>query len=106
MGAPSLIALAALAGGLVAVAGREATLSAPRLAFWLREAVDPLGRVAREGYVPSAEEQRRLALLGSAGIAVLAVLLTGLGPLAVGAGARPGVVGALVARRKERYRRG
>ena len=105
MGAPSLIALAALAGGLVAVAIREATLSAPRLALWLREAVDPLGRVAREGYVPSAEEQRRLALLGSAAIAALAVLLTGPGPLAVGAAAGPWFVGAIVARRKERYRR-
>ena len=105
MGAASLIALAALAGGLVAVAIREATLSAPRLALWLREAVDPLGRVAREGYVPSAEEQRRLALLGSAAIAALAVLLTGPGPLAVGAAAGPWFVGAVVARRKERYRR-
>jgi tight adherence protein B len=105
VGGPSLIALAALAGGLVAVAIREATLSAPRLALWLREAVDPLGRIAREGYVPSAEEQRRLALLGSAAIAALAVLLTGPGPLAVGAAAGPWFVGAVVARRKERYRR-
>jgi tight adherence protein B len=105
VGAPSLIGLAALAGGLVAVAAREATLSAPRLALWVREAVDPLGRVAREGYVPSAEEQRRLALLGSAAIAAVAVMVTGPGPLAVGAAAGPWLVGAVVARRKERYRR-
>jgi tight adherence protein B len=105
MGAASLIALAALAGGLVAVAIREATLSAPRLATWVREAVDPLGRVAREGYVPSPEEQRRLALLGSAAIATVGVLLTGVGPLAVVAAAGPWFVGAVVARRKERYRR-
>jgi hypothetical protein len=54
VGAAGLIVLAALAGGLVAVAVREATLSAPRLALWVREAVDPLRRIAREGYVPSA----------------------------------------------------
>jgi tight adherence protein B len=100
-----LIGLAALAGGLVAVAIREATLSVPRLAQWVHEAVDPLRRIAREGYVPSAEEQRRLALLGSAAIAVTAVMLSGLGPLAVGAAAGPWFVGAVVARRKERYRR-
>jgi tight adherence protein B len=105
MGAPGLIALAALAGGLVAVAVREAMLSAPRLALWVRESVRPLSRVAREGYVPSADEQRRLALLGSGAIAALAVLLTGLGPLTVAAAAGPWFVGAVVARRKERYRR-
>jgi tight adherence protein B len=105
VGAAGLIVLAALAGGLVAVAVREATLSAPRLALWVREAVDPLRRIAREGYVPSAEERRRLALLGSAAIAAAAVLVTGLGPLAVGAAAGPWFVGAVVARRKERYRR-
>ncbi len=105
MGAPSLIALAALAGGLVAIAVREAMLSAPRLALWVRESVRPLSRVAREGYVPSADEQRRLALLGSGAIAALAVLLTGFGPLAVAAAAGPWFVGAVVARRKERYRR-
>jgi tight adherence protein B len=105
MGATSLIALAALAGGLVAVAIREAVLSAPRLAGWVSEAVQPLARVGREGYVPSAEEQRRLALLGSGAIAALVVVLTGLGPLAVAAAAGPWFVGAIVARRKERYRR-
>jgi tight adherence protein B len=105
MGAPGLIVLAALAGGLVVVAVREAMLSAPRLALWVRESVRPLSRVAREGYVPSADEQRRLALLGSGAIAALAVLLTGLGPLAVAAAAGPWFVGAVVARRKERYRR-
>ncbi len=105
MGAPGLIALAALAGGLVAMATREAVLSAPRMAVWVRESLRPLGRVGREGYVPSAEEQRRLALLGSGGIAGLAVLITGPGPLAVGAAAGPWFVGGIVARRKERYRR-
>jgi tight adherence protein B len=55
--------------------------------------------------VPSAEERRRLALLGSAAIAAAAVLIAGLGPLAIAAGTGPWFVGAVVARRKERYRR-
>jgi tight adherence protein B len=105
MGQPALIALAALAGGLVAVAVREALLSAPRITSWLREAVTPLSRAAREGYVPSASEQRRLGLLGSGAIATLALLVTGLGPLAIAAASGPWCVGALVAQRRERYRR-
>jgi tight adherence protein B len=105
MGAAALIGLAALAGGLVAVAIREALLSAPRIADWMRESVTPLARVRREGYVPTAEEQRRLAQLGSGGIAALAVLVTGLGPLAVAAALGPWTVGALVAQRREGYRR-
>lgn len=71
----------------------------------MSESVRPLTRVGREGYVPSADEQRRLALLGSGAIAALAVLLTGPGPLAVGAAAGPWCVGAALARRRERYRR-
>jgi tight adherence protein B len=105
LGQPALIALAALAGGLVAIAVREALLSAPRIASWLRAAVTPLSRVAREGYVPSASEQRRLGLLGSGAIATLALLLTGLGPLTIAAAAGPWCVSVLVAQRRERYRR-
>lgn len=104
MGSAGLVGLAALAGGLIAVAIREAVLSAPRIAAWMSESVRPLTRVGREGYVPSADEQRRLALLGSGAIAALAVLLTGPGPLAVGAAAGPWCVGAALARRRERYR--
>ncbi len=105
MGQATLIALAALAGGLVAVAIREAILSAPLAATWTRDAMKPLSRIAREGYVPSPEEQRRLALLGSGGIAAVVILLVGFGPLAVAAAAGPWFAGATVARRTERYRR-
>jgi tight adherence protein B len=105
VGETVLILFAALAGGLVAVAAREAVLSAPRFADWLRLAVAPLARAGREGYAPSAEEQRRLALLGSAAIAGVALLLAGPGPLAVAAAAGPSAAGMLVARRRERYRR-
>lgn len=105
MGPASLIGLAALAGGLVTIAIREAILSAPRAAAWAREAMRPLHRIRREGYDPSAEEQRRLALLGSGGIAALVILFIGVGPLAMAAAAGPWFAGAIVARRKEGYRR-
>jgi tight adherence protein B len=105
VGQATLIALAALAGGLVAVGIREAILSAPSAASWIREAMEPLSRIAREGYVPSPEEQRRLALLGSGGIAALVIVVIGFGPLAVAAAAGPWFAGAIVARRRERYRR-
>ena len=106
MGAAVLIALAALSGGLVAVAAREAVLSAPRSAAWLRDALVPLGRAGREGYTPNAEEQRRLAVVASGGIAAVMILLAGIGPLAAAAAAGPWCVGTIVARRRERYRRG
>jgi tight adherence protein B len=105
MGAAALTALAALAGGLAAVAAREAVLSAPRLASWATAALAPLSRAGLEGYVPSAHERRRLALLGSGAILALVTLFAGPGPLAVAAAAGPPTVAWLVARRRERYRR-
>lgn len=105
MGRALLISLAALAGGLVAVAVRELLVSAPGAAAWLRDALLPLGRASREGYAPSAAEQRRLGLIGSVAIAGVAVLVAGPGPLALAAAAGPWCVGALVASRRERYRR-
>jgi tight adherence protein B len=105
VGPATLTVLAALAGGLLAVGVRDALISAPRIAGWLSAAMSPLGRAGREGYAPSTEEQRRLALLGSAGILALAVLIAGPGPLAVAAAAGPSAVGWLVTRRRERYRR-
>ncbi len=105
MGGAALIALVSMAGGLAAVAVRETVVSAPGVASWLRTSIAPLRRASREGYAPSAEEQRRLALLGSGAIAATAILLAGPGPLAVAAAAGPWCVGALVAGRRERYRR-
>jgi tight adherence protein B len=105
VGGEALIALIAMSGGLAAVAVREALISAPRLANWLRASIAPLRRASREGYAPSADEQRRLALLGSAAIAATALLIAGPGPLAFVGAAGPWCVGALVAGRRERYRR-
>ncbi len=105
MAGAALIGLAALAGGLLAVAARESLLAAPRLLAWLSRALLPLARAGREGYAPSAEERRKLALLGSAAILATAVFLAGPGPLAVLAAVGPAAVAWLVARRRERYRR-
>lgn len=105
MGEPGLIVLAALAGGMSAVAAREALLSAPRAGAWVARAARPLARAGREGYAPSADEQRRLGLLGSGVILVVVVLAVGPGPLAIVAAAGPSTAAAIVARRRERYRR-
>lgn len=66
------IVLAAVAGGMVAVAAREAVLATPAVARWLAEAVDPLRRAGREGYLPTESERRRLGVVGTAGLLALA----------------------------------
>jgi tight adherence protein B len=105
VGELTLIVFASLTGGLVVVAAREAVLSAPRAGAWLALAARPLARAGREGYAPSAEEQRRLGFLGSGAILALVLFVVGPGPLAVAAAAGPSVAASLVARRQERYRR-
>ncbi len=87
------VLIAAAAGGLVALAVREALLASPELARWLRVALEPLRRAGEEGYAPSALERRRLALLGTGaaiaggwffGGVILALPLSVAGPAAVG----------------------
>jgi tight adherence protein B len=100
-----LILLGAAAGGLGALAVREAVLASPAAARWLALAMEPLLRAGREGYAPSRLERRRLALLGT-GVALLAgwffvgaeVAL----PLAV---AGPGIAAWAISSRRRRYRR-
>jgi Flp pilus assembly protein TadB len=94
----------AAAGGLAALAAREALLASPALARWLALALEPLRRAGREGYVPSTLERRRLAALGT-GAAVLAgwflagpVLAL---PLSV---AGPATAGWAISSRRRRYR--
>jgi tight adherence protein B len=105
VGGAALIVLAALAGGLLTLAAREAVLGAPRMAAWLAAAVRPLLRAGNEGYAPTPEEQRRLALLGSGALLTLALFVAGPGPVAMVAAAGPASAGWIVARRRERYRR-
>ncbi len=105
-GGPGLLpALAgAAAGGLVALAIREAVLASPAAARWLRLALEPLRRAGREGYSPSTLERRRLAALG-AGAAVLGGwFLAGPSvalPLAV---AGPALAAWAISSRRRRYR--
>jgi tight adherence protein B len=104
-GGPVLSLVGAAAGGLAALAVREAVLATPALAGWIRLALEPLRRAGREGYAPSTLERRRLAAVG-AGAALLggwflagAVVAV---PLAV---AGPAVAAWAVSSRRRRYRR-
>jgi len=100
----ALLVAGAAAGGLVAVASREALRASPAIAVWVRGALEPLLLAGREGYTPDPLERRRLAVLGAisalAGgwfVAGPAVAL----PLAV---AGPAVVTIVVTRKRSRYR--
>jgi len=99
------VLVAALAGGLGALAVREALLASPAAALWLRLALEPLRRAGEEGYAPSTRERRRLAALGTAA-AILAGWFVGgfllALPLAV---AGPALAGSAIAARRRRYRR-
>jgi tight adherence protein B len=102
-GAPTVL-LGALAGGLVALAVREAVLASPAAAAWLRQALEPLRRAGREGYAPSTRERRRLAALGAAAAIATGWLVGGLEvalPLSV---AGPGIAAWAISSRRRRYR--
>ncbi|HEU5064092.1 MAG TPA: type II secretion system F family protein [Solirubrobacterales bacterium] len=99
------VLIAAAAGGLGALAAREALLASPAAARWLRLALEPLRRAGEEGYAPSTLERRRLAALGTAAAIVAGWLLGGFAlalPLAV---AGPAAVGWAIGNRRRRYRR-
>jgi tight adherence protein B len=100
-----LILLGAAAGGLAALAVREALLASPALAAWLRLALEPLRRAGREGYAPSTLERRRLAALGAGAALLAGWFLAGAAvalPLSV---AGPGLAAWAVSSRRRRYRR-
>jgi tight adherence protein B len=104
-GSFSITALGALAGGLGAVAVREAVLATPALARWLVTSLEPLRRAGREGYAPSEVERRRLAALGALAVSGGVLLLAG-PRLALAFGlAGPAVAAWAIGRRRERYRR-
>jgi tight adherence protein B len=99
------VAIAAAAGGLGALAAREAVLASSAAATWVRLALEPLRRVEREGYLPSTQERRRLAALAAACAVVGGWFFAGWAlavPLAV---AGPAAVGWVIAARRRRYRR-
>jgi tight adherence protein B len=94
----------AAAGGLLALAAREALLASPAAGRWLRLALEPLRRAGREGYAPSTLERRRLALLGSGATILAGWFVGGVAlalPLAV---AGPALAGWAISSRRRRYR--
>jgi tight adherence protein B len=98
------VMLAALAGGLAAVAAREAVLATPAFARWLAAAVEPLRRAGREGYDPTEDERRRLALVGAGALLAIALLIAGPVPASVAAAAGPAAASIAVRRRRAGYR--
>jgi tight adherence protein B len=104
-GGPLPTLLGAAAGGLAALAAREALLTSPAVARWLRLALEPLRRAGQEGYIPSTLERRRLAALGAGAALLGGWFLAGAAlalPLAV---AGPGAAAWAVSSRRRRYRR-
>src|SRR5215203_2793097 len=99
------VLIGAAAGGLAALAAREAWLVSPAAAGWLRLALEPLRRAGEEGYAPSTLERRRLAALGTAAATIGGWFLGGLTlalPLAI---AGPAAAGWAIGTRRRRYRR-
>jgi tight adherence protein B len=104
-GDPLLSLVGAAAGGLAALAAREAVMATPVLARWLRLALEPLRRAGEEGYAPSTGERRRLAAIGAAAALVVGWLVAGAAvalPLGI---AGPALAGWAVSSRRRRYRR-
>jgi Flp pilus assembly protein TadB len=102
---PLLPLVGAAAGGLAALAAREAVLATPAVARWLQLAVEPLRRARDEGYAPSTRERRRLAAVGAGAALLSGWFLAGTAvavPLAV---AGPALAGWAVSSRRRRYRR-
>lgn len=99
---PSLAGAAA--GGLLALAAREAVLASPAAGRWLQLALEPLRRAGREGYAPSSDERRRLAVLGALAAVTMGWVLAGPTlalPLSV---VGPAVAAWAISSRRRRYR--
>jgi tight adherence protein B len=102
---PLLPLIGAAAGGLSALAAREAVLASPAVVRWLRLALEPLRRAGEEGYAPSTLERRRLAAVGAGAALLAGWFLAGAAaavPLAI---AGPALAGWAVSSRRRRYRR-
>lgn len=99
------VAAAAAAGGLGAVAVRDAVVASPALARWLGAAIEPLRRAGAEGYLPTGAERRRLAALVAASLLLVAFALVGPAPAVPLAAAGPAAAAWGVGARRRRYRR-
>ena len=103
-GGPLPLLAGALAGGLLALAAREALLASPAAAGWLRLALEPLRRAGREGYAPSTTERRRLAGLGMAATALGGWMLAGPALALPLLAAGPALAAGAISNRRRRYR--
>jgi tight adherence protein B len=101
---PLLILAGAAAGGLAALAVREAVLATPALAEWVNLALEPLRRAEREGYSPTTSERRRLAALGALAALIAGWFLGGTTVAVALAVAGPPLAAWGVTSRRARYR--
>ncbi len=99
------ILLAALAGGLGAVALRDGLRATPAAATWLARTFEPLLRAGSEGYTPSSAERRRLGLVVGAVLLGAGAWLLGPAPAAPLAASGPAAASWAVSVRATRYRR-
>jgi tight adherence protein B len=99
------IAIGAVAGGLLALAAREAAIASPAVAGWLRLALEPLRRAAEEGYAPTSVERRRLAAVATAAAVLAGWFLGGITLALPLAFAGPAAMGWMIGSRRRRYRR-
>jgi tight adherence protein B len=99
------VAAAAVAGGLAAVAARDAALASPALARWVAAALEPLQRAGAEGYLPTGAERRRLAALLAGCLLLVALAFVGPAQAVPLAAAGPAAAAWGVGVRRRRYRR-
>lgn len=98
------VLLAAVGGGLLALAARELAGSLSRAGGYVASALGALARADREGSAPSALERRRLGVIAGACLAAGAWLLLGSAPAALIAALGPAGAGWAVDDRRRRYR--
>lgn len=99
------LGLGALAGWFALMAVREMAGGFDAPLAWLGRALDPLRRAGSEGYLPSSSERMRLAALAGFFAVIAGWFVAGLTVAAVLAALAPSLAGAVVARRRRRYRR-